>query len=105
MLGSAALGWVTDCGGWGGGCGTLLSRGVRGRLVNSAFVIGFTSPSGKSFFFSCVGTEPPPIGENAVGLSFHKSYIIQGKKNIYSIYKSMLIYVLSINPLNVVTMF
>ena len=70
MLGSAALGWVTDCGGVGGGCGTLLSRGVRGRLVNSAFVIGFTSPSGKSFFFSCVGTEPPPHRRKCSGVIF-----------------------------------
>ena len=59
-----------------------------------------------SLFFSCVGTEPP-IGENAVGLSFHKSYIVKClsiqyiKFNVYlcSKYNCVIcsIYVLSIS--------
>ena len=32
-------------------------------------------------FFSCVGIKPPPIGENAVGLSFCKSCMIQVKNS------------------------
>ena len=58
-----------------------------------------------SLFFCLVWALSPLIGENAVGLSFHKSFIIEGKRFIYSIYKSMLIYVRSINPLNVLSMF
>ena len=56
------------------------------------------------FFFPCVGTKPPPIGENAVGLSFCKSCIINLKRIIYNIYKSMTVYVLGINQLNGLSM-
>ena len=64
----------------------------------------FWFPRILSLFFSCVGTKPPPSAKMPWGyLSVKVLYKV--KRIIYNIYRSMIVYVLSINLLNGLSMF
>ena len=56
------------------------------------------------FFFPCVGTKPPPSAKMPWGYLSVKVVSYKVKRIIYNIYKSMIVYVLSINLLNGLSM-